>query len=423
MVKSNSTSGQDIYYRRTCCRLCSSEDVELVFGLEPTPPAEWYSTPDRSFETERTFPLDLYLCHTCGHVQIFDVIDPLALFSNYAYTSASSPGLESHFESYAGEVLARTGLRKGQLVVDVGSNDGTLLRFFLRDGMRVLGIDPAVELARQATISGIPTMAAFMGPEAAAEIALSQGHASLITANNVFAHNDDLDSMAAAIVTLLDDEGAFVFEVSNLLDTVEGLVFDFIYHEHLCYHSVKPLDTFLRKHGMELFEVERVPSKGGSLRGYAQKLNGPRPISPSVARFVKREIEAGLYNADTYHDYITEVNRRRDALLAYLYEAKANGSVIAGYGASATVTTLLYHFRMGELVEFLVDDNPIRHGTVSPGLHIPVLAPDALYELKPDIVVILAWRFADSILSNHGHFLDEGGEFVVPLPDLHFVRR
>jgi len=198
-------------------------------------------------------------------------------------------------------------------------------------------------------------------------------------------------------------------------------VFDFIYHEHLCYHSVKPMEAFLRRHGMHLFDVDRVASKGGSLRGFAQLVGGPRPVSPRVAEFIRREDAAGLADPRTYRAYSATVNARRDETLVYLRAAKARGESIAGYGASATVTTLLYHFQLGDLIDFIVDDNPIRHGTVSPGHGIPVHAPALLYERRPAIVVALAWRFADQIARRHERYLQEGGRFVVPLPDFRAI--
>lgn len=409
------------HHRRTTCRLCDSGDVECVFQLAPTPPAEWYLTPDQAAETTDVFPLDLFLCRRCGHVQLLDVLDPVRLFSNYRYTSASSPGLDDHFRRYAEAVVPRCGTKAGELAVDVGSNDGTLLKHLQRGGLRILGIDPAADIARQATAAGIPTLNSFLDAAAAANVLGEAGPAALVTANNVFAHNDDLGAMADAVEAMLAPDGAFVFEVSNLLDTVEGLVFDFIYHEHLCYHSAKPMDAFLRRHGLCLFDVERVASKGGSLRGYAQKLGGPRPISDNVATFIAREEAAGLYRPDTYHRYIDRVNALREETLAFLQDERRLGRTIAGYGASATVTTLLHHFHLGELVDFIVDDNPIRHGTVSPGHHIPVFAPSAIYDRKPDLVVALAWRFADQMISRHREYLHGGGRFVVPLPTFRVV--
>lgn len=410
-----------LHHRRSTCRLCDSADVTCVFKLEPTPPAEWYFPPESAHEADERFPLDLFLCMSCGHVQLFDVIDPVRLFAHYMYTSASSPGLEEHFRRYADDVMAKCRPAGGGLVVDVGSNDGTLLKQFRRHGLRVLGIDPAERIASEATAAGITTLPVFMDQTTAQRVLTEFGAASLVTANNVFAHNDDLGAMAEAIASIMAPDGAFVFEVSNLLDTVEGLVFDFIYHEHLCYHSVKPMESFLRRHGMHLFDVERVASKGGSLRGFAQRVGGPRPVSPRVEEFVRREEAAGLYRPETYRAYIERVNLLRDETTAYLRDAKQRGCMVAGYGASATVTTLLYHFHLGDLIDFIVDDNPLRHGTVSPGHHIPVYAPAALYERKPDIVVALAWRFADQMIAKHQRYLDAGGTFVVPLPRFRVV--
>ena len=404
------------YSRRQVCRLCDSAQVECVFQLEPSALAEWYLPPERAHEADQRFPLDLFLCRSCGHVQLFDLIDPERLFTNYVYTSASSPGLEQHFSRYAENVVGKLNLAPESLAVDVGSNDGTLLRQFAKRGMRVVGIDPATAIAKAATAAGIPTYNAFMEQETARKLVQDYGLAKLCTANNVFAHNDHLGDMAEAIASLLDQDGVFVFEVSYLLDTVEGLVFDFIYHEHLCYHSVKPLDIFLRRHGLHLFDVERSPSKGGSLRAFAQKLGGHRPVASRVGEFIALEEAARLRDPSMYRSYIQRVNSLRDQTVEYLQGERARGATIAGYGASATVTTLLHHFKIGQLFDFLVDDNPIRHGTLSPGYRIPVKHPQALYQDKPDIVVVLAWRFAQSILNQHPAYLRQGGKFVVPVP-------
>ncbi len=269
-------TGRPFYQRRNSCRLCESTRVECVFRFEPSALAEWYFPAERADEAAAVYPMDLFLCRSCGHVQLLDVIDPVRLFSCYQYTTASSPGLEAHFQRYAAQVVDKLALPAGSLVVDVGSNDGTLLRQFAGRKMRVVGIDPATDLARAAVAAGIPTLNAFMDAQTAQRVRQDYGPVKLCTANNVFAHNDELGRMAAAIGSLLADDGVFVFEVSYLLDTVKGLVFDFVYHEHLCYHSVKPMDAFLRRHGMHLFDVEHVPSKGGSMRGFAQKLGGPR---------------------------------------------------------------------------------------------------------------------------------------------------
>lgn len=410
------------HHRRQTCRLCDSKHVECVFEFEPSALAEWYYPPERADEAATAYPMDLFLCRACGHVQLLDVIDPVLLFSCYQYTSASSPGLAAHFERYACAVTDKLALKPGDLVVDVGSNDGTLLRQFKARNMRVVGIDPAKDLARRATAAGIPTINAFLDLAAAKQLRQEHGPVQLCTANNVFAHNDELGAMAAAIDSMLAADGAFVFEVSYLLDTVEGLVFDFVYHEHLCYHSVKPMDTFLRRHGLHLFDVDRVPSKGGSIRGFAQRLGGPRPVSPRVAALVAGEEAAGLYDPATYQRFKNRIDAVRDQTVKFLQQARSRGATIAGYGASATVTTLMHHFKIGNLIDFLVDDNPLRHGTVSPGFRVPVYSPDAIYTRRPEIVMVLAWRFADAIVKKHVAYLQQGGDFVVPLPSFQTTR-
>lgn len=405
-----------IHYRRDSCRLCNSTAVECVFEFEPSALAESYLPRERAHEAAELFPLDLFLCHNCGHVQLLDVIDPVHLFANYVYTSDSSPGLANHFRAYATHVVRKLGLAPGAHVVDVGSNDGTLLRQLADCGLNVLGIDPARGIAHEATAAGVPTINSFLNEAAVDEVRRRIGHAQLVTANNVFAHNDDLSSMADAVCAMLADDGVFVFEVSNLLDTVQGLVFDFVYHEHLCYHSVKPIRAFLRRHGLELFDVERVASKGGSLRGYAQKLNGPRRVSQRVDDYVAMEQSAGLYDSRKYAQLYAQVEKLREQTVARLQRCRAAGLTVAGYGASATVTTLMHHFQIGNLIDFLVDDNPIRHGTVSPGFGVPVHAPAALYEEQADVLIILAWRFADAIVAKHLAYLREGGTILVPVP-------
>jgi hypothetical protein len=237
-----------------------------------------------------------------------------------------------------------------------------------------------------------------------------------VTANNVFAHADALGEIADGVRTLLAPDGVFVFEVSYLLDLVQNMVFDWIYHEHLCYHAIRPLQLFFDRHGMELFDVERIPTKGGSIRGFAQLRDGPRRVSPAVAELVDEESEAGLDRPETFRAFGSRIEAAAEDVRQALEVERAGGGTIAGYGASATVTTLLHHFELGDLVDFIVDDNPDRQGLYSPGHHIPVVPSDALHERRPAAVVVLAWRFADAIIRNNQRYLDAGGRFIVPLP-------
>jgi SAM-dependent methyltransferase len=412
---------ESLVYHRDTCRLCESPDVELVLKMAPCPPVDAYISPDQLKDEQPRFPMDLYLCHACGHGQLLDVVSPKLLFGSYIYTTSSSPGLVEYFKDYVSKVYDQVKPPQNGLAVDIGSNDGTLLSFFKQRGLRVLGVDPAREIANAATAAGIETFPEFFNSKVAARLRAERGPANLITANNVFAHSDQLGDMAEGIKLLLAPDGVFVFEVSYLLDMVENMVFDFIYHEHLSHHSVKPLQTFLRKHGLHLFAVERTPSKGGTIRCFAQPMGGPRPELSSVVDLIKLEEKFGLYRSETYKVYSGRIDRAKQQLQALLKKVRAEGKTIAGYGASATGTVLTYHFDLGDSMSFIIDDNPVRQNRFSPGHHIPVVSSRALVEKKPDFVIILVWRFADMIIQKSQVYLKQGGHFIVPLPELKIV--
>ena len=407
--------------RRETCRLCEGRNLDLVLPLKPSALADAYVPKELTGEVQETYPLDLFWCRDCGHLQLLDVVDPEILFRNYIYVTSSSPGLVEHFRQYANEVMRRVNPPAGSLAVDIGSNEGILLGFFQKHGLRVLGIDPAEEIAHKATEAGIKTLPAFFTSELAAQVRNEYGPATIITANNVYAHSDALADMTEGIRHLLAPDGVFIFEVSYLVDLMQNMVFDFVYHEHLCYHAVKPLTTFFHRHGLELIDVERVPTKGGSLRGTAQLMGGPRAVSPSVAELIELESSMGLDRAETYLSFGAKIDDVKRQLSALLHQLKAEGKTIAGYGASATVTTLIYHFELGEMLDFIVDDVEERQGLFSPGQHIPVLSPETLYERRPDYVLILAWRFAEPIIKKHREYLERGGHFIVPLPVIEVV--
>jgi SAM-dependent methyltransferase len=405
-----------LLYRRDTCRLCEGRNLELVLPLAPTPLADAYVPAEYVDEVQEVYPLDAFLCHDCGHVQLLDVIDPEILFRKYLYTSAGSPGLVEHFRAFADDLFNRVSVPQGALIVDIGSNDGTLLKVCRDRGLRVLGVDPAEEIARQATESGVETLAAFFTSELATDIRTERGAAAVVTANNVFAHADDLADVAEGVRRLLAPDGVFVFEVSYVVDLVENMVFDFFYHEHLCYHSVKSLAAFLRLHGMELIDIERVATKGGSFRGTAQLAGGPREEAPSISRLIALEQSGGFDKAQRYKVFAADIDRAGQAVDELLRPLKSQGKRIAGYGASATATTLIYHFGLGPHLEFIADDNPDRQDLFSPGHHIPTRSPQDIYDREIDYVVILAWRFAQPIIEKHRPFRERGGHFLVPLP-------
>jgi SAM-dependent methyltransferase len=405
--------------RRSDCRLCGSRDLEAVFSLTPTPPANAFVGPSALGQKQETFPLDLFFCKSCSHLQLLDVVEPSLLFENYVYVSGTSPVFVEHFRRYAADVVTRFALKPGQLAVDIGSNDGTLLRFFKEAGLKVLGVDPAKDIARKATEAGLETIPGFFTPDLARRLRRERGPAAVITANNVFAHADDLRGIAEGARDLLDDDGVFVFEVSYLADVYEKTLFDTIYHEHVAYHSVKPLRAFFKANGFELIEAWRVDTHGGSLRGIAQKAGGKHPVDASVGELVAMEERLGLDKPETFQAYARRIDALKSELGGLLRKLKSQGKSIAGFGAPAKATTLMLHFGLGpDLIDFIVDDSPLKQGLYSPGQHVPVLASGAIYESKPDYLLILAWNFAPSIMAKHKAYAEGGGHFIVPLPKL-----
>jgi hypothetical protein len=403
---------------RDTCRLCGSRDVELVLPLAPTPVADDYVGPARRAEKQESFPLDVWLCRACGHTQLLDVVDPDILFRDYTYRTSVSLGLVEHFRQAAASIIARSGFGPESLAVEIGSNDGSMLRFFAEAGGSVLGIDPAREIAKGATAAGIETLPEFFTAELGRRIRRERGEATVVVANNVFAHADDLGGIADGIREMLAREGVFVFEVSYMPDIVRKMLFDTVYHEHLCYHAVRPFVTFLRAHGMELFDVERIPTKGGSIRGWARRADGTRVVTPAVGEMLALEEREGFGRPEVYREFARKIAAAREATLELVDRIRGAGGVVAGYGASATVTTLLHHFDLGRRLDFIVDDNPVKQGTFSPGQHIPVVAPSALLERKPTAVLVLAWAYAAPIVKKNEAYLAGGGRFIVPLPTL-----
>lgn len=410
------------FSRRHDCRLCGSRALEKVFALAPTPPANAFVAASALNDTQEVYPLDVFLCRHCTHLQLCDVIDPRLLFENYVYVSGISPVFVRHFERYAADGWAMIRGKAGDLVVDIGSNDGTLLRVFQKLGARTLGIDPARDIASAATAEGIETLQAFFDVDVAERIVAERGHAQLVTANNVFAHADNLSGITAGVQRLLSEDGLFMFEVSYLVDVIRKTLFDTIYHEHLAYHSVRPLIPFLATHGLELIEAIRVDSHGGSLRGVAQRVGGPRPTGKSVAAALSDEAELGLQFPETYRAFYCRIEKLGRELSELLQTLKSEGARIAGFGAPAKATTLMYQFGLGcELIDYIVDDSPIKQGLYSPGKHIAVVPATMLSERPPDYLVILAWNFADAIIEKNKLFRDRGGKFIVPIPHIEVV--
>ena len=407
---------------KTDCRLCGSTSLDHVLPIRPSPIGDAFVTKDRLGEPQELYPLDCYLCLDCGHLQNLDVVDPDILFRDYTYRTSVSLGLVEHFKRYAQSAVSDLSIPKGSLIAEMGSNDGSLLKAFKAEGMRVQGIDPARDIAAAATADGVPTLPDFFTSQLAGRIKSEQGSAALFCANNVFAHIDNMADVVKGIRLLLADDGAFVFEVSYIVDMIDNMVFDTIYHEHVSHHAMIPLETFLNKHDMTLFHVARTATKGGSIRAFAQpRSTGTRPRSDALSKLISEEERRGITKPKIYRDWFAAIEQRKRQVLAYLDKAIAEGKVVAAYGASTTTTTLLYHFELEGRIQFIVDDNALKHGHFSPGAHLPVLPSTELASKKPDVVVILAWIYAEPILKRNQAYIDAGGTFLVPLPEPRIV--
>ncbi len=393
-------------------------------SLGETPLANAFVRPEHEGRPQDRFPLDVHICNRCAHVQLLDIVDPELLFRDYVYVSSTSRVFVEHFRAYAKAMIRRVKASPGDRVIEIGSNDGVLLRCFQEAGLRTLGIDPARRIAEEATRSGIPTIPEFFSPELARRLRSEGWSARIIAANNVFAHADDLHAIVEGVAHLLEPDGLFVFEVSYLLDVVEKTLFDTIYHEHLSYHTLGPLVGLFARHGMAVVDALRVDTHGGSIRVMAGFEKASHEPGATMAALLAEEARRGLHAADAYHRFFQDIQQRRAELTGLLRSLRAEGRRIAGFGAPAKATTLMFHFGIGpDTIEYIVDDSPLKQGLRSPGHHIPVVPSSYLYaeRTRPDAVVVLAWNFADSILRAHQAFRDSGGRFVVPLPRVELV--
>jgi SAM-dependent methyltransferase len=405
-------------YEKKVCRLCGSARLTKVLSLTPTPPGNHFVPLADRDKPQKSYPLALNFCEDCRHVQLTHCVNPVILYqTNYSYVSGTSPVFVAYLKAYADEIASEYSLPKDALVIDIGSNDGTALGFFKAKGFRTLGVDPAVEVAAIATKKGIETITDFFDDELAIRNRDRYGGAKLINSHNTCAHIDGLSSVIRGVEHWLDDDGLFVMEVGYLHDVVSNGWFDTIYHEHVDFHTAIPLIPFFRAHGLQVIDVKRVSPQGGSIRVVAQKIGGKRPVNSSVAEIVKLETDAGLDRAETFFKFGERIEAIKKKLGELIAGLKRDGRSIAGFGAPTKATTLLSHFNLAYALDFLVDENPLKENLLSPGHHIPVLAAGAIYERKPDYLIVLAWNFAEDIMRRHNKYVEQGGRFVLPMPE------
>jgi SAM-dependent methyltransferase len=446
------------------CRLCKGNLSEPKLKFPPTPLANEFL---KEKVKQDLFPLEVCMCESCEHYQLNEQVDPERMFRNYLFVAGTSPVNVAHFKKYAEDMVQRFEFKPGARVLDIASNDGTLLNEFQKLGMSILGIDPARNLAEEATKNGIPTIPEFFTEEFADKLLKQHEQFDLITANNVFAHVPDMIGFAKGVKKILKPNGVFSFEVSYFGDVCDKTLFDTVYHEHTSYHTIKPLISFFDTHGLELFDVEKISNHGGSIRVFVQHKGdnrnievsyhhtqvcracgyggcetrcGRRDFDPLPKRFENKGLSTRAKNLFIQEQLINQKVKDLQKNIKYLglelreklRDYKDQGKSIAIYGTPAKATTLMYALGIKEeWIDFAVDDAPLKQGTFTPGKHIPVYTSQAIIERKPDVLLILAWNFSESIIKNCKKLWQDNHPlvgkyryptFVTPLPELKVER-
>jgi SAM-dependent methyltransferase len=403
--------------RRTTCRGCGGSSLGVVLELGSTALANRLLTPEQLGEAEPIFPLTLGFCPQCSLVQLLETVAPALLFREYLYFSSFSDTMLQHAEALARELIDRYRLGPRRLVVELASNDGYLLQYFLRAGIKVLGIDPAVNIAKVAEARGIPTLAEFFDAPLAAKLRARGQVADVIIGINVLGHVANLNGFVAGIARLLRPGGAVVIEAPYVKDMIDRNEFDTIYHEHLHYFSVTSLYHLFRRHGLVITDAERLPIHGGSLRVTAMHA-AHRPDGARVEALLAEEGAWGVNDVEFYRAFAQRVSALRSSLRALLAQLKGEGRRIAAYGAAAKGHTLLSYCGIGaESLDFVVDRSTYKQGRHMAGSHLPIYAPAKLLEARPDFVLLLTWNFAEEILAQQAAYVGGGGRFIVPVPE------
>ncbi len=400
------------------CLVCRDPDVELFLDLGHTALANKFLAPDELDSIEPTYPLRVGRCAACGHVQLLDRVPPYVMFDDYLYVSGASDTLRAHFDDLAALLTEDFALTERDLVVDIGCNDASLLQCFRQRGVRTLGVDPARNLAEYAADSGIERYTGYFSAATAREIRDRWGKAQLITATNTFPHLPLLDDFFRGIDVLLAPGGRFVIEAHYLMDLVDQLAFDTVYHEHVSYWALRPLMTLCAQHGMEVVRVERLDLHHGQLRAVMQR-EGEGTVEASVKELAQLEVDHGLDRRETFTEFASRVASLRTSLLDHVAAIHRDDQRLAAYGAPAKGSTLLEYVGLGpDDIDYIADRSPLKQGRVTPGSRIPIVAPDRLLEDQPDYVLLLAWNFADEVMDQQREYRARGGKFILPVPEV-----
>lgn len=397
------------------CFICGKKKLYKFLSLGHQPPSDAFLRPEDLLKPEATYPLELCLCESCYLVQLNYAVDPKKLFRDYVYNTGSNNSLKESFENLVDNLVKRFNLSGSDFAIDIGSNDGTLLSYYFPHKVKILGIDPSSSTSI-ALKNNIPTVVDFFTQELAVKVSREYGKARVITATNVFAHVNKLDDFIKGVKDLLTDDGVFISESGYLLDFIEKLQYDSIYHEHLCYYSLKPLAILFKKHDMEIMDVKRGFIHGGTIIVYAAKI-GKYPINKSVVELITKEESFGLDKKETFINFAVRVKKNKLAIQKLVIDLKSQGKNIVGIGAPAKGNTLINYCNLDQgLIDYLAEKSELKIGTFSPGMHIPIIDESRLFKDQPDYALMLSWNIADELipkLKNKGY----KGKFIIPHPE------
>lgn len=406
-----------IQHKRKTCRACNGSELRPFLNLGPTALANSFLKSPEEFAKENSYPLEVYYCDNCSLVQLLDVINPEILFRDYIYVTGTSDTIATHNLNYSKTVVDLLRLSSKDLVVEVASNDGSLLKCFQAYQVRTLGVEPATNIAKMANEEGVDTLNQFFNSETAGCVRETYGPAKAVIGNNVLAHVDEVQDFLLGCRSLLSDDGLVIIEVPYLKELLDRLEYDTIYHEHLCYFSVSTLIHLCDAVDLSIVKVDHVSVHGGSLRMYAGLPDYHGGHAPEVLQMAASEEKEGLNSFPRYEQFAFQVEENRSSILRMLSTLKSQGKAIAGYGAPAKGNTLLNYCGIGtDLIPFTVDKNQLKVNTFTPGMHIPVFPVTKLLEVQPDYVFILAWNFAREIIAQQSVYQSKGGKFIVPIP-------
>jgi SAM-dependent methyltransferase len=402
------------------CRFCKAPLSHVFADLGTSPLCESYVRPENANKMEPFYTLKAYVCDQCFLVQLEEFVTADKIFSDYAYFSSYSSSWLKHVSNYSDQMVERFGFNKNSLVGEIASNDGYLLQYFVEKEIPVLGIEPAANVAAHAISKGVRTAVKFFGVKTAEELVAQYGQVDLLAGNNVLAHVPDLNDFVGGIPILLKPTGVLTMEFPHLLRLMEENQFDTIYHEHFSYFSFTSAKNVFDFHGITLFDVEELPTHGGSLRIYGRhKEDQSKPVSPRVTELLEREMKAGVTNLDFYKNFEAQVKETKQKLLEFLIQARRGGKTLAGYGAPGKGNTLLNYCGIRtDFIDYTVDRSPHKQGNLLPGTRIPIFSPEKIIETKPDYVLILPWNLKEEIMDQMSHIRDWGGKFVVPIPEV-----